>query len=209
MADGADPRFLDHLAAMDGVIFDASRPWLSAWALKENESDDYAQFMAAMIDPLARAGPAVIVLDNTGHEEHGRARGSSSKLDLHDLTFNVRQTRPFDERRTGTLQVTPGVCRFSPGGPWRMDVGGGAFGEVRDVEPTPTIADRDLHGAVVDVLRGRVVGFRKLIDELRAAGWKFRDAALREALAAWISDPTSPIDEVPSDGRERRYTVPE
>ena len=61
------------------VIFDSSRKFLDHLGLGESSSDDYGQFMDALVDPLMAAGVATLILDNTGHGASRRARGTSSK----------------------------------------------------------------------------------------------------------------------------------
>jgi hypothetical protein len=63
----------------DVVVFDSSRLVLSSVGLSEDSNDDYARFVERMVVPLTRAGTTSLILDNTGHEESGRARGASAK----------------------------------------------------------------------------------------------------------------------------------
>ena len=198
LEDGADAEFIAALRCANVVIFDASRPWLSLWALNEDKSDDYARFMAELIDPLARAGPAVVVLDNTGHDEKGRARGSSSKGDLHDLTFTLRKTKEFSEEVEGKVLITPQLRRFSPGGPWDMRLGRGVYSELSVVGARPPVADAHLLGQVRELIeaKGGAMSGRSLFAALRGSGRKFRDESMRDTLAAWVADPGSGIDSV-------------
>ena len=69
-------------AGADVVIFDSSRSHLTPLGLKEDQSDDFAAFTDALIDPLMQAGIATVILDNAGHQEKDRPRGTSSKGDL-------------------------------------------------------------------------------------------------------------------------------
>jgi hypothetical protein len=59
------------------VVFDSQRMFLSDFGLKEKESDDYAQFMSYVVDPLFRSNTATLILDNTGHRETTRGRGTA------------------------------------------------------------------------------------------------------------------------------------
>jgi hypothetical protein len=199
LGDGCDGRFVDHLGGFDATVFDASRPWLSVLHLRENESDDYAKFMAAMVDPLAHKGTATVTLDNTGHDEQGRPRGSSSKLDLHDLTFSVAQRTPFDERTEGSLLITPGLCRFTPGGPWEMRIGGGVFGEAR--EPGGPDEDSKRLALVCELLGDGVPRSKNRIgDELRGSDGGWQRQAMLAQLSEWAADPSTPIVHIEGEG---------
>src|SRR6185437_6992739 len=80
----------------DLVVFDSQRMYLSDLGLEENSSDDYAAFMAALIDPLFRAGIATLVLDNAGHQDPKRGRGASAKGDLNEILYAVEAVEHFD-----------------------------------------------------------------------------------------------------------------
>ena len=207
-ADALDESFIAHVKEADVVIFDASRPWLSAFGLKEDLSDDYAQFMSGLVDPMAKAGLAVVVLDNTGHDEQGRARGSSAKGDLHDLTFNVRTVKKFAVEYTGALVITPQLTRFDPGGPWRMSLGGGVYSSPKTVVDEGPERDLKRLALVEELLAGQGPQSRSWIgDALGKAGMGWRHDALGSALAAWAADSTTAIEAVKEDGRGDRYMV--
>lgn len=137
LADG--PNLAGALGRADLVIFDSSRKHLSALRLEENKSDDFSRFSDSLLDPLARAGIACVVLDNTGWDEQGRPRGSSSKVDLVDIVFILEQVLPFDRKRRGRIRLRRTHARLgSIGDAWHMDIGGGTYsswtGEDRDDE---------------------------------------------------------------------------
>jgi hypothetical protein len=73
----------------DLVIIDSVARVLGQLGLKENEAADFSCFTTQYVDPVAERGAAVLLLDNTGHEEKNRARGSSAKLDLTELAYRV------------------------------------------------------------------------------------------------------------------------
>jgi hypothetical protein len=136
----------------------------------------------------------------TGHDEQGRARGTSSKGDLHDLVFNMRQAKPFDELTVGKVVVTPKLCRVAPGGPWEMRIGGGVFESPELVEPRPPIEDEERLQLVTDMLRGGAPRSASWIEEqLRKAEKGWRKDTLLQALPAWAADTSTAIDEV--DGK--------
>ncbi len=120
----------EELADADLVVFDSQRRFLSDLGLEENDSDDYAEFAAATIDVLFEAGIATMILDNTGHQENGRARGSSAKEDLNEICFTLEAVEPYSERRAGRirLRLEPGRSRFGNEGTWDMVIGAGVFG---------------------------------------------------------------------------------
>ena len=98
------------LAGVDLVMFDSSRLVLSAAGLAEDSNDDYAKFVNALLIPLARAGIATLVLDNTGHGERDRARGASTK------TISTKSsTSPRSASRSTTIR--PASCTSTASGP--------------------------------------------------------------------------------------------
>lgn len=121
----------------DLVIFDSQRMFLSDLGLDENDSDDYAKFMAALVDPLFRAGIATLILDNAGHADPKRGRGSSSKADLNEVIFTIDALEAFDTDTTGRLRLDIAHSRLGTSGRWELDIGGGIFGSWQRVEPEP------------------------------------------------------------------------
>lgn len=116
------------LGGVDLVIFDSSRLILSAAGLAEDSNDDYSVFVHALLIPLARAGIATLVLDNTGHDDQGRARGASAKADLNEVVYVVRVGRPFDRDQTGELHLHRKRTRFSDlPTQLTMTLGGGTY----------------------------------------------------------------------------------
>jgi len=102
---------------------------LSSLALDENSSDDFAKFASQIIEPLFTAGIATVQLDNTGHGDKNRARGSSSKGDLADVLYTLKQTTAFDQNRRGALRLVRAHSRFGDVAPaFTMALGGGHFG---------------------------------------------------------------------------------
>ena len=71
---GEDPvAYAQAFAGATAVMLDSTRKFLTSVALKEDDSDDYARFTELLIDPLARAGIATVLLDNTGHGAKDRS----------------------------------------------------------------------------------------------------------------------------------------
>jgi hypothetical protein len=120
-------------AGADVVVFDSQRMFLTDFGLGEDASDDYAKFVGAAIDPLFRAGIATVILDNTGHEETKRSRGSSAKGDLNEVLFTLEVVEPFDLDMTGRVRLEITDSRFGNAGRWEMAIGGGVFEPWRSV----------------------------------------------------------------------------
>lgn len=122
-------------ADVDVVIFDSSRLILSAAGLAEDRSDDYATFVNALLIPLSRGGVTTIVLDNTGHEDKERSRGTKAKDDLNEVVYAMKEQIPFDVDTVGELRLKLKRQRFG-GLPkeLRIPVGGGTYGPVEVAE---------------------------------------------------------------------------
>ena len=146
IADSLDyyefPRFRDNdrdnlVELCDGadlVMFDSQRMYLSDLGLEENSSDDYAEFMAALVEPLFVAGIATLILDNTGHAEPRRSRGNSAKGDLNEILFTLERVERFNVDMAGLLRLEITDSRFGNSGRWELDIGGGVFGSWRLVD---------------------------------------------------------------------------
>jgi hypothetical protein len=87
------------------VIFDSSRKFLTSVGLKEDAADDYSAFTEALLDPLMHNGIATVVLDNTGHGDRARARGTSAKADLADVVFSLTAKAAFSIERAGRVEL--------------------------------------------------------------------------------------------------------
>ena len=111
----------------DLVVFDSSRMFLSSLNLRENESDDYAEFMAELIEPLHREGIATLILDNAGWSDSGRPRGSSAKEDLNEQLFHAEKSKEFDINTTGEILLGVKESRDGVTGTWSMRIGGGVY----------------------------------------------------------------------------------
>jgi hypothetical protein len=141
LTDG--PGLAAAIGTPDIVILDSTRTFLSGFQLDEDSSDDFAKFAAAIVDPLFRAGIATVQLDNTGHGDTGRARGSSSKGDLADVLYSLKTTTPFDEHRRGHLKLVRAHSRFGDVAPaFTIELGAGHFGAFT---PDTTAADDPSH----------------------------------------------------------------
>jgi AAA domain len=124
------------VAGADLVVFDSSRLVLSGAGLAEDKSDDYATFANGLLVPLSRAGVATVVLDNTGHQERDRARGTKAKDDLNEVVYTVKIGKPFDRDRSGHVRLVRGRTRFPDlPGELHVPLGGGTYGPAVEAEP--------------------------------------------------------------------------
>ncbi len=116
-------------AKADLVVFDSQRNFLTDQNLNEDDADDYSKFMDATIDPLFEEGIATLILDNTGHSDKGRSRGTVAKRDLNEVLFTLEEVESFSEKKQGRVKLTlaPGDSRLGNHGEWTMGIGGGHF----------------------------------------------------------------------------------
>lgn len=175
---------------MDLVVFDSQRMFLSELGLKEDASDDYAAFMAALIDPLFRDGVATLVLDNTGHTDKKRSRGTSSKGDLNEVMFSLQKTADFDLYTTGAVRLKVELTRFGNTGEWTMKLGGGQYSSWQSGSPAKP--REDFLAAVVAVLMKvkDPMGMNRLIDEVRRCSVSIGTNNARELLGRYVADPS-------------------
>jgi hypothetical protein len=188
----------DELAA-DLVAFDSQRMFLTDYGLAEAVADDYARFMSFAIDPLHRAGITTLILDNTGHSDTKRARGSSTKGDLNEVLFNVKEVQPFDRHTRGIVELGLERSRFGDRGSWRMAIGGGVFGEWQsDDERVLKVAAAkpEFKEVVYRTLRaagGRAMGQHKLARAVRDAGVPISNTNAGQLFRQWAADSNEPL----------------
>jgi hypothetical protein len=138
---GDHDEMVAEFAEADLVVFDSQRQFLTALGYKEDSADDYAEFMALMIEPLFDRQIATLILDNAGHKEQERGRGTSAKGDVNDILFSLKKTLPFDEQQTGEVVLTVEESRDGNTGSWAMRIGNGVFegfGQRADAAPATT-----------------------------------------------------------------------
>jgi hypothetical protein len=131
LAWAGDPAWPEALAGIDVVIFDGTRTHTAPLGLNEDSSDDFSRFTSSLIDPLARAGIATVLLDNTGLEDKHRPRGTTSKVDLCDLALSLKASKPFSSKRAGEIMLTcerSRIDEIAQGDSWRMRIGAGTYG---------------------------------------------------------------------------------
>jgi hypothetical protein len=207
--DGADFR---HVAAgADLVVFDAQRMFLTDLGLKEGDADDYATFAYELVEPLFDAGVATVVLDNTGHGDKTRPRGTSAKGDLAEVLFRLETVQEFSLNRQGKLKLSlkPGDSRFGNEGEWTMDIGGGAFSpwkslaQEKPVDPRFVSAvEEELHAAGTEGLSQTA-----LLKAIRERGVTFRNEDGRTWLYGLAADPETNVHLLPPDfpGQAARF----
>jgi AAA domain len=129
------------LAGTDLVVFDSSRLALSGVGLAEDKADDYSRFVTQLIMPLAKAGTCTLLLDNTGHADNDRGRGTSAKGDLNEVVYILKAGAPFNRDRAGHLRLIQKRCRFA-GLPQelRIPLGGNTY-----TAPTVAAENKDGH----------------------------------------------------------------
>jgi hypothetical protein len=138
-----DADLVELCAAVDLVLFDSQRMYLSDLGLEENSSDDYAEFMSALVDPLFRAGIGTLILDNTGHAEPKRGRGASSKGDLNEILFTLELIERFDLDTVGRLRLEITDSRFGNTGRWELEIGGGVFDSWHRIDQADELVHAD------------------------------------------------------------------
>jgi hypothetical protein len=126
-----DPDYPAALGESEVVIFDSSRQHLTPLGLDENSAGDWSQFSDGLIDPLMQAGKTTIVLDNAGHLEKDRARGTTAKEDLADLAFTMKVIAPFSLSVAGRIHlrcIASRIGELTIGDTWQMELGAGHYG---------------------------------------------------------------------------------
>jgi AAA domain len=199
-------RYLRDDLAADLVCFDSQRLFLTDYGFSERDTDDYSRFMGYCVDPLHRVGITTVLIDNVGHGDDKRARGTSSKGDLNEQLFSLRVPHEFDRSRRGTAQLVLERSRFGDRGSWRMAIGAGEFGEwesdaERSEKIVASIAQTKpaLKPTVYEVLRAAEgpMGLHKLLGRVRAKEVKVgRSADAKRVLSEWVADPAEPLRHV-------------
>jgi hypothetical protein len=155
----------DWVAALDGVdlvAFDSSRMVLTSVGFAEDSADDYSAFMSKFIVPLSKAGIATLVLDNTGHEERNRARGTITKADLNEVAYTIKPGKAFDRERGGFVKLDRTRSRF-PELPKHLFVplGGTSYGPVTTTLPTGDAIPAELMEALSLQIEARPTGINQ------------------------------------------------
>lgn len=132
--DADDLRMYMRRQKIDLIAFDSQRMFLTDLGLGEDKADDYAKFMAYIVDPVNQDDVTTLILDNTGHGEPERSRGTITKVDLNEVTLVMSVDEPFDLDQRGRVRLQIKETRFGNRGTWTMSIGGGHFGHWEQVE---------------------------------------------------------------------------
>jgi hypothetical protein len=189
--------FAEALGGFTVVIFDSVREMLAQLRLDPDRETDISVFMNLAVTPLLRRGVAVVLLDNVGHQEKHRPKGSATKLDACQQGYKVISTAPFSPVQIGALELECYRSRFGDiDRKWTMRVGGGLFEVPETQSESPDVQrarhdreDQDCFERVaVGVLREiSPVGRDRLLGEIRKAGFKGKQQALRERLGRAVA----------------------
>jgi hypothetical protein len=93
------------IAPADLLIIDSWTRVLSQFGMDEDSNRDVTRFMRECVDPLAKYGIAVLILDNTGHDKR-RARGAVSKAATVEAVYKVTGGKALSPTDHGTLKLT-------------------------------------------------------------------------------------------------------
>jgi hypothetical protein len=178
---------------VDILVLDSQRMVLSDMNLAEDSSDDYGKFMNRLVLPL---NCTVLILDNTGWENHTRGRGTSSKGDQNEVLFSMGPAKTFDVNQEGSLALYQEATRFDRGGPWIMTLGGGTYGTWELKEPA--LSPEELVMSVLPPEGGKVTG---RVMEREWAGKGHGTPTLRKARADLIAAEAVGTDRKKGGGR--------
>jgi hypothetical protein len=116
------------LANADLVIFDSSSGMLSDLELDEDSANDYSKFSGLFLRPLSQRGVTTVVLDNTGHQNTSRSRGTSAKGALNEVVWILDKGKSFDLEQEGHVFLRQTRNRFSGvAQEMRVNLGGGVY----------------------------------------------------------------------------------
>lgn len=96
--------FVGAVRQVDLLVMDSWTRVLNSFGLEEDSNRDIARFMEEFVDPLARHGVTVLILDNTGKKGED-ARGAVSKRALVESVYNVSGGKTVKPDRHGKLEL--------------------------------------------------------------------------------------------------------
>ena len=182
------------------VIYDSAREMFAQLRLDPDRERDVSRFVSLAVTPLARRGVCVVLLDNVGHENADRPKGSASKLDAMPQGFRVRTVERFSPTVTGRVTINCTRSRFGDlDREWTLRVGGGVFEAPRTRSEAPDarrMRERERReqfrcAAVAALHEDAPLGRDALIAAARERGAKGRSDGLRRWLAEFASDSAS------------------
>jgi AAA domain len=140
------------LWSSDLLIIDSLTRVLAGLGLDENLNRDFADWMSAYVDPIAKYGQgcSVLMLDNTGHEGT-HARGAINKSALVEAVYKVTGGRGVRPDTHGTMRLKLERSRSGLLSEYvACESGGGRFGPL-----VPQEGKAPKMGATIDMIERR------------------------------------------------------
>lgn len=189
------------------VMFDSLREFLSQLGLDPDKEKDISAFMTQLVTPLVQRRIAVVMLDNVGHQEKGRPKGSASKLDAVPQAYQVVAEDEFSPAKQGRVEITCTRSRYGDKDRvWSMRVGAGLFElpKTNSTAPEHDLARQaqrrheKCRVAMIEALRAHEPLLRDdLMREVRGRGVRARSNRIREMFAQIAADPTTGVGSGP------------
>lgn len=187
------------------VIYDSVREAVGQIGGNPNSDQDISALFNLVTTPLVERGIAVLVLDNTGHDDKHRPKGAGAKEDAVPTSYKLTATEKFTSETTGRVTLQNTRSRFGDEGrKWTARLGGGVYEvpKARDEAPDKIVARRaeqareKFHRAVLEVVADESpLGIAKLV---RAAKDRSGLRGGTEKLSGWIrelaANPESGLD---------------
>jgi hypothetical protein len=121
----------DVAAALDGftvVVLDSVREMVGQLEGSNNDDDSITALYNLVVTPLLIKSVAVLLLDNTGHENTHRPKGAGGKMDAAPQVFKVVTDAKFGPDKTGKVVLTCTRSRFGDEGrKWTVRLGDGVY----------------------------------------------------------------------------------
>jgi hypothetical protein len=182
-----------------GVVYDSVREVISELGGDPNAEADYSTLQRVLVTPLLRRGVWVVLLDNVGHVEKGRPKGSGAKLDAVPIAYQVHTAQEFGPTTEGAVEVKCTRSRYGDvGREWGVRVGGGRFDVPEPREESPDqraareVGQRREHFIAdvrAELTKDAPLGRKELLKRVKGA----RTETKREWLAEATADPASGI----------------
>jgi AAA domain len=201
------------------VIFDPWRTFLAQLGHNPDFEGDLAEWWQGFVAPLLRRGAAVVLLDNVGHTETGRPKGSATKLDAAPQALKVVTGEEYTPVKIGRLRIECTRSRYGDvGRTWTMRLGGDVLELPRAASESP--AERRFREvsekreqfwyAVVAALHDESpLGRDALIAAAKKHGVKGRTDTLREWVSQLAADPARGLSWTAERGYELAAANPD
>lgn len=185
------------------VIFDSLREFLSQLGLDPDKEKDISVFFSWAVTPLVQRKVTPVMLDNTGHQEKGRPKGSATKLDAAPLAYAVTTEDQFTPAKPGRVKLACTRSRYGDEGrEWSMRVGGGLYEipATNSTAPEHDIAQQarkryeKVRTAMIAALSRREPQLRDdLMREVRKLGVRAQSNKIRDLFAEIAADPSTGV----------------